>query len=115
MVAGRRLWGCNEERSAQHQAGRGGDLGIEAVVEDGLGAGEARGLCADVEAGGKVDEQDHGETEQAEGEDDPAQPATTFVAQHGQCEGCGEDGDGDQEEGVRFAGALGTDGGSACR
>jgi hypothetical protein len=71
MVAGRRLWGRNEERSAQHQAGRGGDLGVEAVVEDGLGTGEARRLAAGIDACRQIDEEDDGEAEQAEGKDDP--------------------------------------------
>jgi hypothetical protein len=86
MVAGRRLWGRNEERSAKHQACRGGDLGVEAVVEDGLGTGEARGLAAGIEAGRQVDEEDHSEAEQPEREDDPAQPVAAIVAQHGECE-----------------------------
>ncbi len=113
MVAGRGFWSHNEERSAQHQAGRGGDLGVEAVVENGLGAGEARGLGTHVEAGGKVDEEDHGEAEQAEGKDDSAQAAPPFVAQHGEREGGGEGGDGNQEEGMGFPGTLDGDGGSA--
>jgi hypothetical protein len=63
MVAGRRFWGCNEERAAQHQACRGGDLGIEAVVKDGLGTREARRLAAGIEAGREIDKEDHGEAE----------------------------------------------------
>jgi hypothetical protein len=63
MVAGRRLWGCNEERSAQHQAGCGGDLGIEGVIKDGLRAREARRLAARIEARWEIDEEDHGEAE----------------------------------------------------
>ncbi|MET0305814.1 MAG: hypothetical protein ABW196_06245 [Solirubrobacterales bacterium] len=90
-------------------------MGIEAVVENGLCAGEARGLGAHVEAGGKVDEQDHGEAEQPEREDDSAQPAPALVAQGGEREHGGEHGDRDQEEGMRFAGTLGADGGGARR
>ncbi len=90
MVAGRRFWGCNEERSAQHQAGRGGDLGVEAVVEDSLGTGEARRLVARVEAGREINEEDDGEAEQPEGEDDPAQSISALVADHGECQGSGE-------------------------
>jgi len=115
MVAGRRFWGCNEERSAQHQAGRGGNLGIEAVVEDGLGAGEARRLAAGIEPGREVDEEDYGEAEQPEGEDDPAQSVAALVADHGERHGGGEHGYGDQEEGMGVTGALGRDGGGACR
>ncbi len=114
MVAGRRLWSEDEQHSAQHQAGGSGDLGIEAVVEDGLCAGEARGLGAHVEARRQVDEEDHGEAEESEGEDDPAQPAPAIVAQRRQREEGGEGGNGDQEEGMRFAGAFAADGGRAC-
>jgi hypothetical protein len=84
MVAGRRLWGHNEQRAAEHQAGRGGDLGVEAVVEDRLRAGEARCLDAGVEAGREVDREDQSEAEQPEREDDPAQAAPAPVAQDGE-------------------------------
>jgi hypothetical protein len=114
MVAGRRLWGCNEERSAQNQACGSGDLSVEAVVEHRLGAGEARGLRTYIETVRKIDQQDYGEAEQAEGEDNPAQPTTTFVTHRRERQGGGEDGDRDQEEGVGFAGALDTDGWGAC-
>jgi hypothetical protein len=115
MVAGRRLWGCNEQHSAQHQAGRGGNLGIEGVIKDGLGAGEARRLRTYVEASWEIDKEDHGKADQPEREDDPTQAAPPVVAQHGKGEDGGEHGDGDQEEGMRFAGTLGADGGSARR
>ncbi len=113
MVAGRRLWGHNEEKPAQHQSRRGGDLGVEAVVEDRLGAGEAGGLSARVEAGRQVDEEDDGEAEQAEREDDPPQPSPPLVAQDDEGEGSGQQRHWDKEEGMCFAGGLGVHGGRA--
>jgi hypothetical protein len=44
MVAGCRLWGEDEQRTAEHHAPRRGDLGVEAVGEDRLGTGEASQL-----------------------------------------------------------------------
>ena len=82
MVAGRRLRGEYEQRSAQHQARRGGDLGVEAVVEDGACAGEAGGWPAVVETGRQVDEEDDGETERSQREDDAAKLTATAVAHH---------------------------------
>ena len=90
MVAGGGFWGDNEERAAQHQAGGRGDLGVEAVVEDGLGAGEATRLGTNVQPARKVDEEDDGEADQAEREDDPAQPAPPFPAQGHEGERAGQ-------------------------
>jgi hypothetical protein len=90
MVAGRRFWGHNEQCATEHQAGGGGDLGVEAVVEDRLRAGKARRLDAGVEAGREVDQEDQPEAEQSEREDDPTQAATSPVAQDGEGEGGGE-------------------------
>ena len=115
MVAGRRSWGQHEERAAEHQAGCGGDLGVEAVVEDRLGTGEARCLGTGVETGRQVDQEDHGEAEQAEGEDDPTQPAPPSVAQDDQGEGGGEHADRDQQVGVGLTGGLNADRGRTRR
>jgi hypothetical protein len=84
MVAGRRFWGHSEERTAQHQACGGGDLGIEAVVENCLGAGEAGGLNPRVEPRRQVDEEDDGKADQAEHEDDSPQSPPPLVAQRDQ-------------------------------
>jgi hypothetical protein len=75
MVAGRCFWGQDEQHSGQHQPGRAGELAVEAAVEDPGGAGELRGLLAGVEARRQVDDEDHGEAEQAEQEDRPAEAA----------------------------------------
>jgi hypothetical protein len=96
MVAGRRLWGHNEEKAAQHKTGRSGDLSVKAVVENRLGAGEARCLASHVEAGGQVDQKNHGEAEQAEREDDSAQAPAAFVAQCDEGEEPGEQRDWNQ-------------------
>jgi elongation factor G len=115
MVAGGGFWGDNEERTAQHQAGGGGDLGVEAVVEDGLGAGEARGLDTRVEPGRQVDQKDHGETEQAEHEDDPPQATSRVVAQRDQGQKAREQRGGHQQERVCLAGGLHGHRRRACR
>jgi hypothetical protein len=81
MVAGRRLWGRNKQRPAQHQPCCCGDLSVEAVGEDRLGAGEARGLGTDVEPGWQVDQEAHGKAQRPEREDDPAHSAAALVAQ----------------------------------
>jgi len=81
MVAGGGFWGHNEERAAEHQAGCGSDLRVEAVVKDSLGPGETRGLDTGVEAGRQVDEEDHGKADQAEHEDDASQAPPPLVAQ----------------------------------
>jgi elongation factor G len=109
MVAGRGFWGDNEQRAAEHQAGGRGDLSVEAVVEDGLGAGEAAGLGADIQPAREVDEEDDGEAEQAEHEDDPAQPAPPLPEQGDEGERAGEQGDGDEEVGVGLPGSLRAD------
>jgi hypothetical protein len=96
MVAGRRFWGDNEQHAAQHQPRRRGDLGVEAVVEDGLGAGEAGGLNAGVQARRQVDQQNDGEAEQAEQEDDPPQTAAPLVVDRGKCKQPGNHGQRDQ-------------------
>ncbi|HEY8810532.1 MAG TPA: hypothetical protein VIM28_10985 [Solirubrobacterales bacterium] len=106
MVAGRRFWGHSEERAAQHQAGGGGDLGIEAVVEDRLGAGEAGRLDTRVEAGRQVDEEDDGKADQAEHEDDSSQAPPSLVAQRDQGQKGREQRDGNQQECVCLAGGL---------
>jgi elongation factor G len=115
MVAGRRLWGYNEERAAQHQARSGGDLGVEAVIEDRLGAGEAGRLGAGVEAGRQVDEEDDGQAEQAQREDDPPQATPPLAVQHRQGEAGGEQGHGDEQVGMGLAGGLRAHGRGARR
>ena len=115
MVAGRGFWGENEQRAAQDQPGRGGELGVEAVAQDRLGAGEAGRLGAGVEPGGQVDEQDHGEGDQAEREDDPAEAAAALVAQRREREQGGEQAERDQDVGAGRAGALRAHGRGARR
>ena len=53
MVAGCRFWGEDEEQAAQDHARRRGQLGVEALLENGGGAGEQGGLRAGVQAGGR--------------------------------------------------------------
>ncbi len=115
MVAGRRLWGHNEERTAEHQPGCGGDLGVEAVVQDRLRSREEGGLGAGVQPCRQVDQEDDGKAEQAERKDDPPQPPTTPVAQYRQGQGGGQQRDGDQQVGVGLAGGLGIDRGRGRR
>jgi hypothetical protein len=109
MVAGRRFWGHNEERTTEHQAGGSGDLGVEPVIEDCLRSREERGLGAGVEPGRQVDQQDDGKAEQAEGEDDPPQPTSSSVAKDHQGKGGGEQRHRDQQVGVGLAGGTGVD------
>jgi hypothetical protein len=77
MVAGRSPRGDDEQQSSEHQPGAGHELRIEADLEDRGGPGEARGELADVAPGGQVDEEDDGEADDAEQEDDPAEPIAT--------------------------------------
>ncbi len=58
MVAGCRLWGEDEQQSADHQPGGGGQLGVEALLEHRGRTGEERGLRAGVEPGRPVDQED---------------------------------------------------------
>jgi hypothetical protein len=74
MVAGRRHRSEYEQRSGQHQRRRGGELGVEAVAQDGGGAGELRGLSALVEPGRHVDQERDGEAERPKREDDRPHP-----------------------------------------
>jgi hypothetical protein len=115
MVAGGGFWGHNEERATQHQAGGGGDLSVEAVVEDRLGAGEAGGLDTRIEAGRQVNEEDDGQADQAEHEDDSSHAPSPLVAQRDQGQKGGEQRDGNQQERVRLAGGLRVHGRCACR
>jgi hypothetical protein len=115
MVAGRGFWGDNEQRAAQHQARRSGDLGVEAVVEDRFGAGETGGLGAGVEACRKVDEKNHGDAEQAEHKDDPTQPPPSLVAQSEEGENAASQRNRNQQEGVSLPGGSRIDGGRAGR
>ena len=80
MVAGRRLWSEDEQQAADHQPGGGGDLGVEAVEQDGARAGEARAELADVETSRKVYEEDDRETDEPKPEDDAPE---TLLAPHG--------------------------------
>jgi hypothetical protein len=74
MVAGRRLRGRDQQQAAEHQAGRRGDLGVEAVEQDGGGGGEARRLGAGVEPSRQIDQQDHRQAQHPKNEDDPPEP-----------------------------------------
>jgi elongation factor G len=115
MVAGGGFWGDNEERAAQHQAGGGGDLSVEAVIEDRLGAGEACRLDTCIEARRQVDEEDDGKADQAEHEDDSPQAPPPLVTQRDQGQEGREQRDGNQQEGVRLPGGLHIHGRRACR
>jgi hypothetical protein len=90
MVAGRRLRGQDEKRSAQHQTGSGGELRVEAGVEDGRCPGEARRLGARVEAGGHVDEERNPDRQRSEGEDDAAKALTARLPRRDDGEYSGE-------------------------
>ena len=70
MVAGRRLWGGNEEQRAQHQPRERGDLAIETIPQDGRRAGEPGGLFAGVEPGREIDQEGYRQAEKADGEDE---------------------------------------------
>ena len=109
MVAGRRFWGQDKQQPGQHQTPRRGELGIEAVAEDGGRSREARGLRSLVETGGHVDEQCDREAEGAEGEDDSAEAAAAPVASDEGGEHRGQQGDRQQQVGVRLACLLDTD------
>jgi hypothetical protein len=108
MVAGRRLWGHNEQRATQHQACGRCDLSVEAVVENRFGAGESRGLGTGVEAGWEVNEKGNRKAEQAKCEDDPPEPAPALVAEGDQGEAGGEQRHWDQQVGVGLAGRFGS-------
>ncbi len=105
MVAGCGLWGCNEQQTGQHQARRGGQLGVETIVEDGGRAGELRCVSTLVEPGRQVDEEDDREAEQTEGEDGPAQPPPPG-AQHDAGKRGGEQRHAKQQVEVGLAGRL---------
>jgi hypothetical protein len=77
MVAGRSPRGHGEKQSSEHQPRAGDELRVEAALEDRRGAREARGEVADVAPGGKIDEEDDPDADQAEDEDDPAKPVAT--------------------------------------
>jgi elongation factor G len=115
MVAGGGFWGDNEERAAQHQAHGGGDLGIEAVVENRLGAGEAGRLDTRVEPRRQVDEENDGKADQAEHEDDPSQSSPPLVAQCDQGQKGGQQGDRHQQERVCLTSGLRIHRRGACR
>jgi hypothetical protein len=74
MVAGCGSWSQDEQESAEHQTRARGQLGVEAVLEHRVRPGESGGQGAGVEPGRPIDQEGDGETDQAEQEDDPAQP-----------------------------------------
>ena len=100
MVAGRCFWGEDEQGTAQHQPGRRGDLGVEAVVEDRPGAGEAGGLGSSVKTRRQVDKEDDGEAEQAKQEDDPPQATAPLVTDREERQHRSGQGNRDQQVGV---------------
>jgi hypothetical protein len=112
MVAGRRLWGEDEQQPAQHHAARGGDLGVVALGEDGVGTREARQLGGRVEAGRPVDEEDDPDAEGAEQEDRSAQAGTVAAPREHRQAG-GQQGDRDQRIGVGVDRGLEPDFGGA--
>jgi hypothetical protein len=115
MVAGRGLRGGNEKRPAQHQTGRGGQLGVEACVDHGLGPGEAGGLHPDLAGRGEVDQQHQRQAGQPEAEDHPAEPSPSPVAEHHQRQRGGNRRHRQQQVEVRCAGGLNVDGGRRRR
>ncbi|HEU4944219.1 MAG TPA: hypothetical protein VFT10_03570 [Solirubrobacterales bacterium] len=114
MVAGCRFRGHNQERAPQHQAGRGGDLGVEAVQEDRGRAGEARGLLTGVEPRGQIDEENDRGAERAQREDDAADAVSARVAHRQRRQRRGEQRHRQQQVGVCLARRLGGDGGWRC-
>ena len=99
MVAGCRLWGEDEQRAAQHHARCRRDLGVEAVGQDGIGAGEAGQLGRGVETRRPVDEQDHREAQPAEQEYRPAEAGPPPSGRENR-DGRDQQGDRDQQIGV---------------
>jgi hypothetical protein len=108
MVAGRRLWGEDEQQAAEHHAPGRGDLGVEALGEDGFRAREAGQLGGRVEAGGPVDEQDDRDAQGAEQEDRPTE-AGAVAARRDHRERCGQQRDRNQHVGVGVDGGLEAD------
>ena len=108
MVAGRGSRSENEQQSAEHQPGRGRQLGVEAALQHRRRPREAGRLGAGVEAGGPVDEEDDGEAEEAEDEDDPAEPVAPCPDRE-QGERHGDSADRGEQVGVGGAGGLAVD------
>jgi elongation factor G len=106
MVAGRRLWGQDKEQSGQHQAARRGELGVEASAEDGGRSGEAGRLCALVEPGRHVDEEDDREGERAEGDDDATEAPPAPVGRDDHRQRRGQQGHRQQQVGMGLAGLF---------
>ena len=105
MVAGRGSWSQDQQESAEHQTRARGQLGVEAVLQHRGRPGESGGQGAGVEPRRPVDEEDDGEADQAEEEDDPAEPVAPGHGRH-QGQRDGQEPDRDQQVGVGGAGRF---------
>ncbi|HEY1354740.1 MAG TPA: hypothetical protein VGF09_00350, partial [Solirubrobacterales bacterium] len=108
MVAGRGSRSENQQQSAEHQPGRGGELRVVPALQHGGRPREARRLGAGVEPGGPVDEEGHGEAGETEGEDHPAEPVAPGPGRD-QAERDRERADGCEQIGVSGAGGFDRD------
>ncbi len=108
MVAGRRFWGEEEQRSTQHHSGRGGELRVKALDQDGLCTGEAGELGVGVETRRSVDDENDGGAKRAQ-QEDQAPRACPAPAGGEQGEGRGEQGDRDQHIGMGIDRGLEAD------
>ena len=105
MVPGRGSRSENEQQSAEHQAPCGGKLSVEAALQHRGRSRELGSQVSRVEPGGPVDEEDHGEAEEAESEDDPAEPVAPGPGRD-QGNRRGDHADRDQEIIVRSTGGF---------
>jgi hypothetical protein len=108
MVSGRGPRSENEQQSAEHQARRGRQLGVEAALQHRRGPREAGRLRPGVEAGGPVDEKDDGQAEETEEEDDSAEPVAPRPDRE-QGERDGDRSDRDEQEAVCGTGGFAVD------
>ena len=113
MVAGRSLGSSDQQYTAENQPGRGRQLCVEAILEDGAGARESRRLYASVESRRHVHQQDDQKAEHAEdGDDAPEPPAPGAYRRDGKRGS--EQGHWDEEIEVGLAGCLGSDSRRGC-
>jgi hypothetical protein len=114
MVAGRSPWGSHQQQTAEDQPDRGGQLGVEAILEHGRRARELGCLRAGVEPGRQVHQEDDREAERSEAGDDATQPSPAR-AQRAHGERRGQQRHWDEEVGVRLAGRLDSHSGGRGR
>jgi hypothetical protein len=89
MVAGRGSRSQNEQDSGEHQPRRRGELRVEAALQNRRRPREPGRLRSGVEAGGPVDEENHGEAGKAEEEHDATEAAAAGPG--GEQADCGRD------------------------